>query len=140
MEITEYWARLVASGLAPDWDNVWYAQGELRDEEYLSETRASLEVPAHFEMYYSKEPFKLREEGIDLYRLEWRKPTKEDVKKMCWFINKNGDIIKYTWLNEVECGHKIMRFRVGGIWYRQCLLADYGQIAPTVADFKRIYG
>ena len=144
MNIKEYWARLVDSGLAPDWDNVvahWYRESEAwgldnnKSGGRVLSTIPSLEHPKDQE--YKNCVIQLRKDGKDLYELEWRKPTEEDVGKMCWFYNEIGmdniPEISLTKLDDIEED-------IDEENENCCLLADHGQIAPTPEDFIKVFG
>ena len=86
MNIKEYWAKLVASGLAPDWDDVWViplthptqiilapvSNLEQILSTYIENIRISSSICDEFD-----NTIQLRKDGIDLYKLEWQKPTED---------------------------------------------------------------
>ena len=141
MKITEYWARLVASGLAPDCENVFLYINRIlkyysiRNDNYNHTLLIKTEKDDTL-IFNSNNEIQLRKDSVDLYHLEWRKPTEQDIGKMCWFYNDDYNAIVLANL-EVENGQYRYDFRLPPY---DCLLANHGQIAPTAEDFKQVYG
>lgn len=81
----------------------------------------------------------LRKDGKDLYSLEWRRPTEQDIGKMCWFADVCFDDNKRLHLDSLY-GIENTYLDTHDNGFEHCLLADHGQLAPTEEDFKRIYG
>ena len=144
MTITEYFCRMCAAGLMPEWENIWYRCGEIKDGSNCCNTYNSMEVCKYLNVEKPDDAFQLRKDGVNLYKLEWRKPDVEDVGKMCWFWRPNTiildyllgitldeelNLVYYDRLNEFVVNHS----------YDYCLLADHGQLAPTEQDFIKVY-
>ena len=139
--IQQYWARLVAAGLAPDcndaWardigDDMWMLYYKLKDFSIYHTVRCQ----AKTDFSIKSAEVQLRKDGIDLVKLEWQKPTAEDVGKMCWvYDEKNESII----LEKLERVHKGFYFGVDCWAYKCCLLATCGRLAPTIKDFEEVY-
>ena len=144
MDIKEYWARLVASGLAPDWESIENIIAIYDGEYWVIQIYSSDSLLyAYRANKYSIESsecigdeIQLRKDGVDLYHLDWRKPTEQDIGKMFWFYNDDYNAIVLANL-EVENGQYKYDFRLPPY---DCLLASHGQIAPTIEDFKQVYG
>ena len=77
----------------------------------------------------------LRKDGVNLYELEWRKPTEYDIGKMCWLKDDELGCIALTMFS--NCDFEFMKIEPYNSKY---LLADHGQIAPTEQDFIKVYG
>lgn len=144
MNIKEYWARLVVANLAPDWKNVIAVLGAT-NQWLLSNCEPFPEIIETPRIIGIKDDteIQLRKDGVDLYKLEWRKPTEEDIGKMCWFYDgyyKNwnyGILYNITLLYYPE-NTNVKKTNHHQGWGR-CLLADHGQIAPTEQDFIEVY-
>jgi hypothetical protein len=144
MKITEYWATLVAVGLAHKFKNVearldinfkktptWFIKVDNGGTSWCNWQVDDCELQEGHKIV------QLRKDGKDLYKLEWRKPTLDDVGKMCWFSTGYGSM-ELAKLKEIKLGYKADT--ITSYEYNYCLLADHGQVSPTEADFKRIYG
>jgi hypothetical protein len=145
MLIQEYWAKLVVSGLAPECDNIfavwesietfggsfdkcWLLRQTNYETDYYFDFIPSLNIDKPVD---NKFTIQLRKDGIDLYKLEWQKPTEVDIGKMCWFYNRNAislsDLDKYKFdLINNNCQFF-------------CVLTTNGRLCPTVEDFEEAY-
>lgn len=149
MKITEWFARLVAAGLIPTkWDNIETIYKPSKGWViYNNHPNDSDVIVVKHKVGQGKDYciIQLRKDGKDLYSLEWRKPTSEDIGKMCWFYDNNKDIVllseirQYWSLSNTFQPEKFC-FEEDQFSYYYCLLADHGQIAPTEDDFKQVYG
>lgn len=144
MKITEWFARAVAAWLMPEWENI-FATYEWDYETWVltNSEKNTKEIWLHD--CFDPIPYingaedtlqyiQLRKNGKDLYSLEWRKPTEQDVSKMCWFYD--ADSIGITLSTLAVCDFQRRQYDEDYFF----LLADHGRLAPTEADFKRIYG
>lgn len=140
LSVTEWFARAVAAGLMPECKEVTAIFLKISGDYFWVITGGN--SWQDMKTYYSitsdlisesnDKKITLRSNGKDLYSLEWTKPTEQDVGKMCWFWNRSAIslvALDYHRLNLIAnnvdfCG----------------LLADHGQIAPTEADFLKVYG
>jgi len=142
--ITKYWARLVAAGLAPE-DKEVYAENFSTDIQIphifnndiyinLSGLHERLKIPI----------IQLRKDGKDLFKLEWRMPTKNDIGKKCWFLvgwdagNRSQGIMLSNFEEKYPIGYAFETNMQPDL-SKYCLVADYGQICPTFEDFRRIF-
>jgi hypothetical protein len=125
MTITEWFARAVAAGLMPEWKNVIaYWSGDTANV-YNDDTDESFQTGIDVDEF---DCIQLRKDGKDLYSLEWRKPTKQDVGRMCW-------------CNQSYCGRfELLYQKIYEDSDISNCLADHGAIAPTEADFLKAYG
>lgn len=138
MNITEWFARAVAAGLMPEWEDIIASTGvnktnriwRLEDPNY----NISTWIPYNLQWGVPGEKIVLRRKGKDLYSLEWRKPTEQDVGKMCWFYDSDENYITLAIL--AICDFQRRQYDEDYFF----LLADHGQIAPTEADFIKEYG
>ena len=88
MKIQEYWATLVAAGLAPDWKDV-VAYADSSDFKYYLQNvnegmlyagrgnETNIKYVDSFSKLNPYSAIQLRKDGIDLVSLEWYKSTKE---------------------------------------------------------------
>lgn len=134
MNIKEYWDKLVAAGLAPNWDNVWAEYNPTGQVIlFLNDKFGAIRIETKpeagvFEQYcVSISRIRLRKDGIDLHGLTWRKPTEEDIKQVCWY--KFGTEITLTTFTNEMLKEKC-----------KCLLADHGRLAPAIEDFQKVFG
>lgn len=148
MNIKEWYAVAVAAGLMPK-DYCIYGESYIdsnlnygiRLVNHSNDTIFTIEG-------FSSKPLStiaLRKDGVDLYKLEWRKPTADDdIGKKCWFWNGIGNLgitsskLYRDWFFETLTGEHLVRSDEG-IDYRYCLLADHRQIAPTEEDFMEVF-
>lgn len=140
LTIQQWFARAVAAGLMPEWENVWaiYTKSGwvLRD----CQGGESYYIPVELSPISKSNTIQLRSNGKDLYSLEWRKPTEQDVGKMCW-VKHYDRSIKILPIENVRIDNRVSFISSNSLYnIKDCLLADHGQIAPTESDFKRIYG
>lgn len=141
MKITEWFCRTVAVGLIPEWPDI-YAEMHtvtvdgLEQQQYCCVSKVKEDdnfcLPYNYIESFDG-TIQLRQNNKDLYSLEWRKPTKEDYGKSAWFITETKHIILKVVIDDYD------EYCINNE-YRMYLLANHGQIAPTEADFKRIYG
>lgn len=140
LTITEWFARAVAVGLMPDVEGI-YAEWSERDgfwELYIDNTLMQNIIICSDGK--KSEQIQLRKDGKDLFELEWRKPTESDIGKMCW-VRHYDRTIKLLLIENVRINSRVSFINSNSLYeIKDCLLADHGQIAPTEADFKRIYG
>ena len=151
MTITEYFARMCAAGLAPDWDNIWALEVDnktvyLADMDFIHcAIGHSHKATLIHDVSTTQREIQLRKDGVNLYQLEWRKPTEQDIGKMCWFYNEEPNIKGYNVTKDIlkdlynNC-YYIGYWEDDKTYYDYCLLADHEQIIPTVEDFKKVYG
>lgn len=154
MKITEWFCRAVAAGLMPKWENIYSTQIGINsfviaspDKGYIEICNTNIDAFKMFEnIALIDNSVILRSNGKDLYSLEWRRPTEQDVGKMCW-LRIGGCIIlaelkdMYQELCEnTNWLYWIYNTSYDGSFTDDILLADHGQITPTESDFKRIYG
>lgn len=183
MKITEYWAKLVAAGLAPNYENMYAIYGKFvtADESteygwYFTSTLDDDDLD-YYDFYPSIECEKccedtviqLRKDGVNLYELEWRIPKHEDIGKMCYEstcfcyydigIRKVYDSDFHPDIENCNCKHKKYScyssnyfceldteyYQGNDVCNDRCLqnkllLVEHGQIAPTLEDFKKVYG
>ena len=145
MDIKEYWARLVASGLAPKEDNICASYNPYRSHYLKIADDNRLLLCANFKNTICEkaiDPIQLRKDGVDLYHLEWRKPTEQDIGKMCWFLvgyDEGGIMLSSLWAVD-ENNIYGAEANIVTDTSEYCLMASYGQIAPTIKDFKQVYG
>lgn len=157
LTIQEWFARSVAAGLMPEcnyafaeYSESWHGVKEWSIYTGMTENcRDTILVRKVIEKPDDEEDARvsLRKDGKDLYLLEWRKPTEQDVGKMCWFANENShrriEIDAFGYLNKMcnEYNNQLCYFAYGsGYIHYYCLLADHGRLAPTEADFIKVYG
>ena len=89
MEIKEYWSILVAAGLIEEWENMeaiykpitgWVIyENHPNDLDAIVIGKHKVSSGKNFAI------IQLRKDGVNLYELEWIKPTEQDIGKMCWF-------------------------------------------------------
>lgn len=142
MKITEWFCRTVAVGLIPEWPDI-YAEMHtvtvdgLEQQQYCCVSKVKEDdnfcLPYNYIESFDG-TIQLRQNNKDLYSLEWRKPTEQDVSKMCWFYD--ADSIGITLSTLAVCDFQRRQYDEDYFF----LLADHGRLAPTEADFKRIYG
>jgi len=135
MTIQEYWAKLVAAGLAPDWGNV---HGIMYKGSAIFYSDIELLFQSDLE-----EVSQLRKDGIDLVYLEWQKPTEQDIGKMCWLRKGTKSNIECGILKESKKWNNFYGDYAykdnNGEDYRFFLSATHGRLAPNVEDFERAY-
>lgn len=152
MNILEYWAKLVAAGLISENLKNVYARNHFLLKTWIIyspenlDPNSDLGVICRIQMNYNElsnfermqdKDIQLRKDGKDLYPLEWRKPTEDDIDKMCWFRQK--EIILDSLFSIEE---KKYYDRLYGSYYElyeYCLVADHGQLSPTQEDFEKVY-
>ena len=155
MRITEWFARAVAAGLMPDDEDISGRIVFTEGKRTIMLFNESKEIYRVEELWNSNSTVigndtQLRKDGKDLFGLEWRKPTEGDVGKMCWFYSNRNHKDKtvycaelFEFQNEFNVMGTKFIYHLAGEYARPekyCLLADHNQVAPTEADFKRIYG
>ena len=153
MKITEWFSRGVASGIILRVQNIKFSlehipgQGENKDWYLIFDggncvRKCDIPIPINTPDRLEN-PIQLRKDGVDLYHLEWIKPTKEDIGKMCWVKDEYDDRItimefsKKMFLLMNPNSMKLPKTR--NIYYR-VLIASHGQICPKLEDFKQVYG
>ncbi len=136
MKITEWFARAVAAGLMPDWKNIYVKRNHEDSIMFYNNINCDEEIMLNYDSNIYVEDCQLRKDGKDLFKLEWRKPTEHDVRKMCWFID--GDNIILAELKNI-LNDRMHKYRTNFDGFVYCILADHGQIAPTKEDFERVY-
>lgn len=134
--IQQYFAELVAAGLAPDWKNIearlnvnfsskhttWFIRV---DNGYVGWCNWQVDNCA---LAGGHEVIQLRKDGKDLVKLAWRRPTKNDVGKQCWMLS-SGVLSLFT----LEDGDLSM---LAG---EPLLLATNGRLCPEISDFEEVY-
>ena len=134
LTIQQWFARAVAAGLMPEWENVWaiYTKSGwvLRD----CQGGKSYYIPVELSPISKSNTIQLRKDSKDLYSLEWRKPTKQDIGRHIWILERWSS----TRLSYIDCS--IADFDENGNNCTKAILADHGQIAPTEQNFKQAYG
>jgi len=145
-EIQEFWAELVTAGLLP------FANCENATAKYHGcawRIRLSNDIHIYdmniFDLKSTNnyEPIQLRSNGIDLVKLEWQKPTEQDVGKMCWFWDFEIGLIVHGEL----CLNKDMDYdgqfavKLNNEYepYEYCLVATHGRLAPEPKNFEEAY-
>jgi len=142
MTIQEYWTKLVAARLAPESKYAWADSSQYKDgirikvwigkDEYMV-------LPTTLIDKIDK-PIQLRKDGIDLVHLEWRKPTKQDIGKMCWFYDRHNNTITLSELRNYLPNEIVWRYESNCMFYSEAIFATHSRLAPTIKDFKEIYG
>jgi hypothetical protein len=142
MKITEWFARAVAAGLMPECKEITAIFLKISGDYFWvitggnswQDMKTYYSIPSDLVSESNDKKITLHSNGKDLYSLEWRKPTKQDVGKMCWLLtidSFDGKVIMLISLAEEDLYSEFSY---------QILLADHGQIAPTEADFLKVYG
>jgi hypothetical protein len=129
MTITEWFCRAVTAGLMPEYKNISVnAVGTNIHMIYDVDTDNLITTVYTIQTEGEDDSIQLRKDGKDLYSLEWRKPTKQDVGRMCW-------------CNQSYCGRfELLYQKIYEDSDISNCLADHGAIAPTEADFLKAYG
>jgi hypothetical protein len=142
MNIKEYWAKLVASGLAPNDRWVMAIYNEYSRSWCIHESdRKSIYLWVGNEIAHAGNPNEeilLRKDGVDLYKPEWQKPTEADIGKMCWFYTFRDGIILCELKSVLKEGAFIANQTIS-FNYTKCLLANNGRLTPTVENFEEAY-
>ena len=91
MTITEYFARMCAAGLMPtsqECNEILAVYGRFGWALRFGDGK-NYYIPIELSPIAKCNVIQLRKDGVNLYELEWRKPTEQDVGKMCWHLNNN---------------------------------------------------
>jgi len=131
--IQEFWAELVAAGLAPDWKGAYFRCGEIKDGSNECNTYHSLEIPEHIQISNNSLYLQLRKDGIDLVKLEWQNPGGQDIGKMCWYYDECGTIVL------LEFHQDEFEYAVDMCKFKRYLLATHGRLCPAVDNFLEVY-
>ena len=141
--IQEYWSKLVAAGLTPNWQNtvggiyeignafVIYFKDDKSIQNNILEIRTT-------DLCKLSERIQLSKNGIDLVKLEWRKPTEQDVEKMCWIMLYDKTLL-IAKIEKVSIYGYISCYDNNSLYNINVLLATHGRLAPTIEDFEEVY-
>jgi len=133
--IQEYWATLVAAGLAPDWNYVYYKFGSANDPNILLHdgehqriilSKYGIEMP----MYHDDDNC-LRDKGIDLVKLEWLPYEQDDGVDQEYWILQDG-MVGVSEVGWVKNGIPATKWGSGN----PVLKKTHGDIAPKPEDFE----
>ena len=109
--IQEYWARLVAAGLAPDKENEQciYYRVTNTNPSVFSNILGKVEYEIMSNIYPDDNFIQLRKDGIDLVKLEWRPYTSDDdMNQEYWVLQ--SDMVGVDTVNYVH-NNKRNRYR-----------------------------
>lgn len=134
MKITEWFARAVSAGLVPEWGDIIADYFPSSKEWHIGSLEKNLSfIIPNIETIKQgdRNTIQLRKDGKDLYSLEWRKPTENDIGKKTWMLACDGTLLLQT-ITEISISR-------GQLKAFPCLLADHGQICPDVESFRKVY-
>ena len=142
--IQQYFAEMSAAGLVPDckqahniyacqvnWFECWHIK---LMEKNQRDPFSVIIIPYSIIAKSGISVIQLRSNGKDLAKLEWQKPTEQDVGKMCWFYS--CDYSGFITLSELgSCDEERMKHDESYL----CLLATHGRLCPEPSDFEEVY-
>ena len=164
MNIEEYWARLVAAGLAPDWKNVCAVYDGDKSIEWKITDDGTTDIMLSTNIVNSvngkavqgSATVQLRKDGKDLFKLKWRTIPLEAFleegeeqryqDRMRWLLIDGKYIVKRKvgWIETESESYGLNEKEIywdadGKDLAYKSLMADHGDIAPTLEDFKEVY-
>jgi len=129
--IQEYFAELVAAGLAPDWSNITAYYSDKQSINIWNDDRDQcITVSMGFKKF---DKIQLRKDGIDLVKLEWKNPGGQDIGRMCWYYDECGTIVL------LEFHQDEFEYAVDMCKFKRYLLATHGRLCPAVDNFLEVY-
>ena len=137
--IQQYFAEMSAAGLVPDckqahniyacqvnWFECWHIK---LMEKNQRDPFSVIIIPYNIIAKSGISVIQLRKDGKDLVKLEWQKPTEQDVGKMCWVCSKACGVIGL-----LELRKKDFPFDDDEL----TLLATHGRLCPEPSNFEEV--